>query len=578
MTVSVAEDRPVSRVEPSHNDLDRALAELGDSARAFARLPPRDKARLLREEVLPRVEAAALRMVQASCLEKGIDPAAPIAGEEWLAGPCTIASNVAALADALDQIAARGAPRLPFRAVREDDGRTKVRVFPMRGSDGALLSGFTCDVHLERGVRRADVRAEQAAFYRQADPEGGVSLVLGAGNVASIGPMDTLHTLFNEGRVVLLKTSPVNAYLGPILEDMLAPLVSRGFVRIVHGGPEVGSYLASHRLVSHVHITGSQHTHDIIVWGKPGAEQDARRAANDPVLKKPITSELGNVSPVVVVPYLYAEDELWFQARSIATQIVNNASFNCNAAKMLVLARGWAQRDLFLDKLQQALGEVRPRKAYYPGAPLRHASLVKGHDHVRLVGEASPGTLPWTMITDLDAADAREPLFSTEPFCGIVSEVSVGSQDPAEFLAAATRFCNETLWGTLSASIVCPNILEEDPVVGAALERAIDELRYGAVAVNHWPGLVYGTVTAPWGGHPSVTLADVKSGIGFVHNTVMLGRIEKAVLRGPLKTFPRPPFFYDHRNMAVTAERLLRYYARPGWGRIPAVAMAALRG
>ncbi|MDI1447620.1 aldehyde dehydrogenase family protein [Polyangium sp. 6x1] len=578
MSVSLVEDRPLSRVEPSHADLDRALAELGDNARAFARLPPRDKARLLREEVLPRVEAAALRMVQASCLEKGIDPAAPIAGEEWLAGPCTIASNVAALADALDQIATRGAPRLPFRAVREVDGRTKVRVFPMRGSDGALLSGFSCDVHLERGVRRADVRAEQAAFYRQADPEGGVSLVLGAGNVASIGPMDTLHTLFNEGRVVLLKTSPVNAYLGPILEDMLAPLITRGFVRIVHGGPEVGAYLASHRLVSHVHITGSQHTHDLIVWGKPGAEQDARRAANDPVLKKPITSELGNVSPVVVVPYLYAEDELWFQARSIATQVVNNASFNCNAAKMLVLARGWAQRDLFLDKLQQALGEARTRKAYYPGAEQRHASLVKGHERVRFLGEASAGTLPWTMITDLDAADAREPLFSTEPFCGIVSEVSVGSQDPAEFLAAATRFCNDTLWGTLSASIVCPSILEEDPVVGAALERAIDELRYGAVAVNCWPGLVYGTVTAPWGGHPSVTLADVKSGIGFVHNTVMLGRIEKAVLRGPLKTFPRPPFFYDHRNMAITAERLLRYYARPGWGRIPAVAMAALRG
>ena len=579
MTVSVAEDLPPPRVEPSHNDLDRALAELGDNARAFARLPPRDKARLLREEVLPRVEAAALRMVQASCLEKGIDPAAPIAGEEWLAGPCTIASNVAALADALDQIAARGAPRLPFRAVRErEDGRAKVRVFPMRGSDGALLSGFTCDVHLDHGVRPVDVRAEQATFYRQKDPEGGVSLVLGAGNVASIGPMDTLHTLFNEGRVVLLKTSPVNAYLGPILEDMLAPLVSRGFVRIVHGGPEVGAYLASHRLVSHVHVTGSQRTHDAIVWGKPGPEQDRRRAANDPVLEKPITSELGNVSPVLVVPYLYAEDELWFQARSVATQVVNNASFNCNAAKMLVLARGWAQRDLFLSKLQKALGEVRPRRAYYPGAGERHGSLVRGRDHIRFVGEAGEGALPWTLIPGLDPDDAREPLFSTEPFCGIVSEVSVGSADPAEFLAAATRFCNDTLWGTLSASIVCPSILEEDPVVGAALERAIDELRYGAISVNHWPGLVYGTVTAPWGGHPSSTLADVKSGIGFVHNTVMLGRIEKAVLRGPLMTFPRPPFFYDHRNMAVTGERLMRYYARPGWGRLPAVAMAALRG
>jgi len=188
------------------------------------------------------------------------------------------------------------------------------------------------------------------------------------------------------------------------------------------------------------------------------------------------------------------------------------------------------------------------------------------------------GALPWTLIERLDPENTAEPLFSTEPFCALVSEVSVGSDDPAEFLSAATRFCNETLWGTLSASIVCHGILEDDPIVGAALEKAIDELRYGAIAVNHWPGFVYATVTAPWGGHPSSTLSDVKSGIGFVHDTVMLGRIEKAVLKGPLTVFPKPPVFYDHRNMAAVGERLLRYFARPGWGRLPSVAMAALRG
>lgn len=588
MTVASLETAPIAPVpspastsphEPEPHELDRALAELADNARAFARMPPREKAAILRE-VRERVLAAAPRMVAESCRAKGIHPESPLAGEEWFGGPATIVANVASLIDALEDIAKRGAPGLPFRAVRarKSDGRVDVRVFPKRGSDAALLAGFTCDVRMLPGVTPADVRAEQAAFYKTQDPEGGVSLVLGAGNVASIGPMDALHTLFNEGRVVLLKTSPVNAYLGPVLEDMLAPLISRGFLRIVHGGPAAGAYLCAHRLVGHIHITGSQKTHDAIVWGPPGPEQDQRRREGKPVLDKPITSELGNVSPVLVVPYLYAEDELWFQARSVATQIVNNASFNCNAAKMLVLARGWRQRDLFLEKLELALREARPRRAYYPGAHDRHAALTAGREGVIRIGDCQPEDLPWTIVRGLDAGDASEPLFGTEPFCSILSEVSVGSDDPAEFLAAATRFANERLWGTLAASIVCHGILEDDPVVGAALERSLDELRYGAIAVNHWPAFVYGTVTAPWGGHPSATLADVQSGIGFVHNTVMLGRIEKAILRGPLHMTPRPPLFYDHRKMAVVGERIMQYYARPGWGRLPKVAIAAITG
>ncbi len=571
-------DSPLQQAaEATPTDIDQALAELGDHALPFARLAPRDKARLLRE-VLARVIEAAPRMVHASCIAKGIDPTAPIAGEEWFGGPVSITSNVSALADALDDIAKRGAPSLPFRAIREQHGHTDVSVFPMRGSDGHLLSGFSCDVRLAQGVRASDVRAQQAAFYKRQDPEGVVSLVLGAGNVASIPAMDTLHELFVEGRVVLLKMSPVNEYLAPILNDMFAPLVTQGFVRIVRGGGEVGAYASAHRNVGHVHVTGSERTHDAIVWGPSGADQDERRRSGQSVLGKTITSELGNISPVIVAPYLYSERELWFVARNIATQVVNNASFNCNAAKMLVLPRGWAQRDRFVAELCKALAQVRPRKAYYPGAQQRHATLTAEREHVRRIGECGPDELPWTLIEKLDPVRKDEPLFSTEPFCAIVSEVSVGSDDPVEFFSAATEFCNETLWGTLSASIVCHGVLEDDPLAGPALERMITELRYGTVAVNHWPALVYGMVTAPWGGHPSSTLANVQSGLGFVHNTVMLGNIEKAILRGPLTAFPRPPVFYDHRKMDIVAERLMHYYARPGWSRLPPVAMAALRG
>jgi len=53
----------------------------------------------------------------------------------------------------------------------------------------------------------------------QADP---TRVVLGAGNVSSIGPMDTLYKLFAEGQVVILKMNPVNEYLGPFIDEAFA--------------------------------------------------------------------------------------------------------------------------------------------------------------------------------------------------------------------------------------------------------------------------------------------------------------------------------------------------------------------
>src|SRR5262249_60262452 len=90
--------------------------------------------------------------------------------------------------------------------------------------------------------------------------------------------------------------------------------------------------------------------------------------AKDPLLKKTITSELGNVSPVCVVPADYSDDELWFQARSVTSMVVNNGSFNCNAGKGLGLGKGWSQRGKFVGMRRPALGQAPPPKAYYPRA------------------------------------------------------------------------------------------------------------------------------------------------------------------------------------------------------------------
>ena len=94
-------------------------------------------------------------------------------------------------------------------------------------------------------------------------------------------------------------------------------------------------------------------------------------------------------------------------------------------------------------------------------------------------------------------------------------------------MTAAARFANDRLWGTLSCSMYIAPSTEKQPEVAAAVEKACDVLRYGVVAINHWPAVAYGAMTPPWGGHPSATLLDIQSGLGYVHNSFMFEGIEK---------------------------------------------------
>ena len=482
--------------------LDRAVEEVASQRRTFARLSPAEKGALL-TSIVPLLTQVAPAWVAAGCQAKGLDVRQPLAGEEWLGGPMVTVRNVRLLAESLRHIAKSGRPPLGRKATVRADNRLAVEVFPASGLDAALHRNLSCVALLEPGIDEHAAAERQASFYRMRDPEGKVSLVLGAGNVAVIPAADVLFKMFVEGHVCVLKMNPVNEWAGPFLEQAFAPLIARKFLRIVYGDGEVGAYLCSHPGVEDIHITGSNRTHDLIVWGPPGPEQERRRRENDPVLKKSITSELGNVSPVMIVPGDYTEEELWFQARNLVTMVVNNGSFNCNAAKMLVTARGWGGRARFLQLVEKAFSEAPPRFAYYPGARDRYNELLDGRGRVQKFGEQQArgtGALPWALITDLDPADQAEPLFRVEPFCGLLSQVEVGDSDPTSFLRAATTFCNERLWGTLNAAIIIDPRSERDPDIARALDRAILDLRYGTVAVNHWPALVFGAVSPPWGG------------------------------------------------------------------------------
>jgi hypothetical protein len=277
-----------------------------------------------------------------------------------------------------------------------------------------------------------------------------------------------------------------------------------------------------------------------------------------------------------VVPGSYSNRDLEFIAESIAGMVDNNASFNCNAAKLIVLPKGFAKNDVLLGLVRSFLERSPPRKAYYPGAFDRFEALTSSAPRLEKIGAFGEGELPWAIVSGLDP-NTDAPQFRIEPFCSVTSVVELDAADPVEFLANATLFLNERVWGTLNAMLFVAPETEQDPTLARALRKAVVDLRYGTVCINCWPAAVYGLVSPPWGGHPSATLADVQSGIGFVHNTLMFEAVEKAVLHSSLASFPKPVWFPTHRTSASTGRALFEFDSGPSLLKVAKVGLHAAR-
>jgi len=533
-------------------------ARLAGSARAFARAPLLRKVAAL-AEVRARLHRDGEALAWLGCEAKGLAPQGAPFGEELLAGSVIIQRYVRLLGEALTGIRERGAPFIPDERVeRLSSGEVSVEVVPNSPSDRALFLPYSIHVRLAPEVDTGELRSAQASFYQRREPEGAVAAVLGGGNVASIPALDLLHQCFVEGRACLLKMSPVNAYLGPLFERIFAPIAELGGLAIVYGGVEAGKAMLSSPDVAHVHMTGAIETHDAIVWGPPGPERVARMQSGRPLLQKSISSELGNISPVIVVPGPYTESELTGVAESVAGMLFNNASFNCNAAKLLVVPKSTAEP--LLARLEQLFAEQPVRTAYYPGAIARYRELTRAGGEGRLRAQPVAGAtqLPWSLLTGL-TPESEASSFQVEPFCPLLTVVEIDESGPEEFLDAATRFVNEKVWGSLNAMLFVPREFEDEPSVQGAIDRAVEELRYGVVAINYWPAVAYGLGTPPWGGHPSASLADAQSGLGFVHNSLMLENVRKVVLRGPLWRFPKQVWIPSHRSLQGLARSLFDF-------------------
>ncbi|MCB9550660.1 MAG: hypothetical protein H6705_01885 [Myxococcales bacterium] len=143
--------------------------------------------------------------------------------------------------------------------------------------------------------------------------------------------------------------------------------------------------------------------------------------------------------------------------------------------------------------------------------------------------------------------------------------------------ARAVDFCNETLWGTLNAAVII-HPTTRARIGEPALEDAIAKLRYGSVAINHWPALAYAFGTTTWGAWPGHTLDDIQSGIGVVHNAHLFDRPQKTVIEGPFKVFPKPAWFVTHKRSDKIARKMVSLEVDPSLAKLPGIVLQALMG
>ncbi|MGX1703294.1 aldehyde dehydrogenase family protein [Microbacterium sp. NPDC055357] len=558
--------------------LDAAIAQLATGATTWTHLTLTQRARLM-QSVRTTVAAVAGEWADIAAASKGLDADHPLRGEEWLAGPYGTIVALDAYRRTLERLAKGESPLHGIATSPAPGGRRRAQVFPLDPIDGLLLSGYTGEVWFEPGVTDAAARRDAGLAQLSPTTPGGIGLVLGAGNVTSIPVLDVLYELLAHNRVALLKVNPTQDDLVPVYERALAPLIEPGFLRIVRGGGDVGAYLTRHPQIAHVHITGAAATFDAIVGGDPstssgtatssgtGAESGGDPSTSSGTaassgtgaqsggggLEKPITAELGGVSPIIVVPGEWSDADLRFHAEHITTMRLQNSGHNCIAGQVVILSADWPQRDAFTAALRRAYAAAPARPVWYPRGDEKLADAAADYPRAQACAD---GTRLLVEIGPDDDATALETTEYFAPVLGVIALPGTGQR----FVDAAVAHANDRLVGTLGANLLVDPVTEA--ALGAGLERAIADLRYGSIAVNAWTALGFLTPTLTWGGFPGATRENVESGIGIVHNALLLDRVERSVVRGPFRPFPRS---LDPRGLIRSRGRSFSVLPKPPW-------------
>lgn len=539
------------------------MTRLKSKADEFRRLPAASKAKLLKE-CLTKYQKVDVKSWSAdACAVNGIDladhtkdalgnPTGPSRHAlDALTTTSVIAGRITKLHRTLDELSKTGVlPKATSSRVR-DDGVNVEQVFPAVPNDAYTPAGkgkVTAELWIEAGEVTQGNEFPGLEAVPDAEASGGVAVVLGAGNRDFLSFVDLLDCLIMRGEVAVLKLHDLRNYMLDRFLAILKPFTDKGYVEVVTGSLELAQGLIYHSDVAHVHMTGGNVTHDAILWGGVDDAAKKRREANTPMLRAGFTSELGNVTPWIVVPAAngskWTTKETDYHAKCLAVAFIDQAGANCLSPKVLVLPKREGPHP-FLECFKMWLGRMALEAPFYPGMHARYKAFLEQYDEseVELIKQKPyqkaqtkfGEPLPWAIVKV--NPDGNQHALLTEAFAPIISVVEIdcprSDEGNAEYLNKAVEFCNDKIWGSLCATLLIhPSFAAQNP---DGVEKAIADLRYGQVVLNLWQARTYDICEAVWGAHPGTYKPEVDScsGSGFVGNSLGYDKVIKAVVRSP---------------------------------------------
>jgi len=513
-------------------DIDRFISTLRTKSKEFNSINNIQLASML-DETISNIKEVSYFWATICSDNKGTTKT-PAEGEEWLGGP----------------FASVLATQYYIKSLTNDDdldegnfnnSENSYKVFPNNFIERITFPFINAKVYFNKSMSFEDINKFRG-FSKRYDIEPSITLVLGAGNFSSIPYLDVLYHLITRRSVILLKLNPVNDYLKPVFEKVFKNFIERGYIIVTNGNINESKYMATHPGINHIHLTGSDKTYEDIVYGRELTGNERSIKTVPKVNSKPITSELGNVTPIIIHPGKWSTSDIKYQARKIVTGKLNNNGFNCIAAQVVVLPDGWGHTETLIKYVKYYMNKAKDRKAYYPDSIERLTKLEKDKSYERV--NSLSCTTPH-LTREIKAYNKYE---LDEVWSSTIYFRKIAYSNAEDYVKKSIDYCNNELWGNLGVSVIIKN--HNNKFNKHITNSYIENLKYGTIAINEWAAIGYIIPQLPWGGFPGNKDNDIQSGQSVVHNSMLF----ESPLKGIVETKFRisrlidPPWFITNRK------------------------------
>ena len=533
-------------MNPSKIDIDRNISKLRVNSTEFLNLDESTLVTML-EQVIENIKTISYYWATLSSEKKGILSKSK-EGEEWIGGPFACIFAIQYFIETIQN-------KDDLDKSKYDDTDKSYKVFPTKNIEKLLFPFLEGEIRFAKNLNFNQINEYRGFANRFEKIEPKITLVLGAGNVSSIPVLDALFHMIAYKSVIYLKLNPVNDYLLPIFTQVFEPFITRGFMIITQGDMQASKYLTQHDAFQQIHLTGSNYTYENIVYGKVLSDKERSLKTYPKINKKPITSELGNVTPIIVHPGNWSRSEIRHQAKKIVTAKLNNSGFNCIAAQVIVLPKDWRHTQKLKNDIKHYLKKVGDTTSYYPGSSENLNELIDTNNYEQ-INNLTCSTPFLLADLDLEKEYGNKEVWSTALY---FKELSFSSYE--DFAVKAIDYVNNELWGNLGVTVLIKNFKKGTNKL--ILKNYVDELKYGTVAINEWSALGFVIPSLPWGGYPGNRNNDIQSGQGYVHNSNLFESPQKGIVYSKFRISPLidPPWFITNRKAHRIFKHLTYYQA-----------------